>query len=118
MPPAPRAVNLRPHLEEAPVRLGADVRRIDRLPEARPAGAGIELGVRGEEGQATGGADIDALLMVLVERRGPGPLRALLAQDAVLLRSEDLLPLGVRLLDLPDLWGGFHGLGSFPLGGP
>src|SRR6185312_6733903 len=63
--------------EEAAVGLGGDVRRVDRREEARPAGAGVELGVRGEERQAAGGADEDAFLVDLVERAGEGPLRAL-----------------------------------------
>src|SRR6202040_3059614 len=41
---------------------------VERLIEARPAGAALELGLRGEQRQVTTGAGEDALAMLLQQR--------------------------------------------------
>src|ERR1700736_2785272 len=60
--------------------LGLADRVLQRLIEARPAGAAFELGVRGEQRQVAAGAGEDALAMLLQKRARTRSLRALLAQ--------------------------------------
>src|ERR1700752_3000585 len=79
---------------------GAAERVVERLPEAGPAGAAVELGVGGEQRQVAAGAGEDALAMLLEQRARPRPLGAVLAQDIVLLRRQLRAPFGVGLLDL------------------
>ncbi len=101
MAAATGAAHLRaPDAEEAAA--GGDVRRVDRLVEARPAGAGIELGLGAEERQAAAGAHEGAGARLVVERAGERPLGAPLPQDAVLLRRQLLAPLRVGLDYLAD----------------
>src|SRR6516165_7173072 len=52
---------------------------LQRLIEARPAGAAVELGFGGEQRQVAAGAGKSPLAMLLQERAGPGALSALLA---------------------------------------
>src|SRR6516225_2908142 len=78
---------------------------LQRLIEARPAGAAVELGLGGEQRQVAAGAGKSPLAMLLQERAGPGALSALLAQDLILLRGELRTPLGVGLFDLERLRG-------------
>src|SRR5205085_8438738 len=73
---------------------------IERLIEARPAGAALELGLRGEQRQVAAGAGEDALAMLVEERARTRPFSALLAQDIILLRRQLRAPLRVGLLDL------------------
>ena len=91
--------------EEAAVLLVLDGVRRDRLPEARPAGAGVELRLGGEEGQVAAHAGVGALRVVVPVRAREGALGALLARDVELLGREDLLPL-VFGLDDPVVGGG------------
>src|SRR4051812_23478635 len=86
------------HAEGAILRLAHRV--VERLPEARPAGAALELGVGGKQRQVAAGAGEDALAMLLQQRAGARPLGAVLAQDVVLHRRELRAPLGVGLLNL------------------
>src|SRR5215204_4364353 len=95
------AVYLRAAHEEAAVLLRLDVVFVERLPEARPARAGIVFGVRREQGRPAGHAAVDSLLFVVVVLTAEGPLCALHSRDAVLLRGELVLPLFFRLLYLP-----------------
>ena len=48
----------------AAVRVGDDVPGRNRLEEARPAGAGVELGGRGEQRQAAADAGVDAVALL------------------------------------------------------
>src|SRR2546423_10076647 len=64
---AAAAVNFGPQHAEGPV-LGFADRVVQRLIEARPAGAALELGLRGEQRQVATGAGEDAFAM-LVEKR-------------------------------------------------
>src|SRR5262249_42194654 len=59
---AAAAEDLGPLHEEAPVVLGLDGLGCDRLGEARPAGAGLELGLRREERLAAADARVGARL--------------------------------------------------------
>src|SRR6185437_14061507 len=80
-----------------------------RLGEARPAAAGIELGIGLEQGLPTAGADIGAglgLILILARER---PLGRLLAQDRVLHRRQFLAPLGFALDDFVGYFGVRHG---------
>src|SRR5688572_19519160 len=84
--------------EVAVVHLGCDRSGL-RLIETRPAAPTVVLRFRVEELGAAPGALEHAFPVLLVERTRSRALGALLAQDAVLLRSELALPLVVRLLD-------------------
>src|SRR5205807_10529557 len=89
---------------------------IERLIEARPAGAALELGLRGEQRQVAAGAGEDALAMLVEERARTRPFGALLAQDIILLRRQLRAPLRVGLLDL-ELFGGLRRLRPQPTEG-
>src|SRR6266567_9432868 len=65
---------------------------IARLIEARPAAVRLELGVRGEEPGAARATPVDALGLGVCVLAGERSLRPGLAQHAVLLRAEPLLP--------------------------
>src|SRR5689334_9182991 len=93
--------------------LGAADRVVERLPETRPAGAAVELGVGGEQRQVAAGAGEYPLAVLLQQRARPRPLGAVLAQDVVLLRRELRAPFGVGLLDLEFL-GGVGGFRAQP----
>src|SRR5579883_1528488 len=99
MPAAAAAMHLRSQHPEGTV-LGDADGVVERLIEARPAGAALELGLGGEQGQVAAGAGEDALAVLVQERAGPGALGALVAQDLILLRGELGAPLGIGLLDL------------------
>src|SRR5262249_49889882 len=73
---------------------------VDRLPEARPPGAGIELGLRFEERRAASRALVEALLLRRVVLAREGALRAVLPQHPVLLGRQALPPLLVAQDDL------------------
>ena len=78
---------------------------VERLPEARPAGAALVFGVRGEQRQVAAGAGEDALALFLQQRARTRPLGAVLAQDLILLRRQLRAPFGVGLFDLEFLGG-------------
>src|SRR5690349_22125177 len=94
------AANLVPLHEEGVVLADLDVLLRDRIPEAGPPGAGLELRIRGEELRAARDAAVDTLGVVVPVLAGEGGLGAGLAGHLVLLRREQLLPLRVGLLDL------------------
>src|SRR4029079_16854935 len=75
-------------------------RLVERRPEARPAGAAVELGAGLEQRLTAAGAVIHAGVVLLVERAGAGALGAVLAQHAVLLGAEPVPPLLVAQRDL------------------
>src|SRR3954463_13361091 len=77
------------------VRLRRD-RSGQRRPEARPAGAALELGVRRKQRQVAAGADEAPLALLVVERARSRVLGAFVAQHFVRARAEALLPLCVR----------------------
>src|SRR4051812_7763156 len=70
------------------------------LGEARPAAAGLELGVGGEQHVAATGADICAGAVVVLILAGEGTLGRLLAQHRILHRRQLAPPLLVALDDL------------------
>src|SRR5256885_1530680 len=61
---------------------------VQRLPEAGPAGAAVELGLGREQRQRAARAGKGAGAVLLVQGAGAGALRAFLAQDLVLLGRE------------------------------
>src|SRR5215469_17514390 len=71
-----------------------------RLPEARPAGAGLKLLVGPEQLGIARYAPVDSIIMVAIERAGKRRLRALLPCNVVLLRRQLRPPLLVSLVDL------------------
>ena len=99
---AARAMDFGAPHEQCVVRLDADVTFGDRLKETRPAHAGLEFGVRTEQFQVARNAAIDARLMVVPIRACKRALGPALARDAVLFRSEELLPFRVGLRDFFD----------------
>src|SRR6185437_4690159 len=70
---------------------------VHRLIEARPAGAGLELGVRCEQRLAAADANVGARRMRVPVLTGEGAFGAFLARDAELLWRELRLPFGVGL---------------------
>ena len=87
------------HAEAAVLALH-DVGGGDRLPEARPAGAGIELGGRVEQGGVAADAAVHAAGMVVVVGAAERAFGTAAAGDVIGLRAELLLPLGVGELQL------------------
>ena len=67
--------------------------------KAWPTRARLKLGVRVKEIKVAGDAVVDAFLMVVVILAAEGGFCTMLAGDTVLLRSELLLPLSIRLRD-------------------
>src|SRR5262249_4793294 len=67
------AVHLGATHEEAPILLGLDLVVGDGFEEARPAGAGVELGVRAEQVGAAGGAAVGPGLVVVPVLAGERP---------------------------------------------
>src|SRR5262245_39796569 len=65
---------------------------LQRLKEARPSGAALELGVGRKQRQVATGAGKNPLAMLLQKRARPGSLRALIAQDLILLRRQLCAP--------------------------
>src|SRR5260370_14618668 len=78
---------------------------VERLIETRPAGAALELRLRGEQRQVAAGAGEGALTMLFQERARSRALGAFLAQDLILLRRQLRAPLGIGLFDLEFLGG-------------
>src|SRR6186997_610353 len=73
---------------------------VERFPEARPAGAALIFGFRGEQRQVAAGAGEDALAFFFQQWARTWPLGAMLAQDLILLRRELRAPFGVGLFHL------------------
>ncbi len=70
-----------------------------RLEEARPAGARVELRVRGKERQAAADARVDAVPLVVEQRAAERPLGPMRARNLELLGRQLLPPLGLGFLD-------------------
>src|SRR6185437_15825359 len=98
MPAAFRAMHLGPRHEQGAILRGADT-TLDRRVKTRPAGAALELGRRVVDRRAATRTDEGAGSLFLVERAGPGALRAVLAQHMIRLWAELAAPLLVRFLD-------------------
>ena len=96
----------------ADIALLVDMALDRRLGEARPAAAGIELGVGLEQRLAAAGAGIGALAVLMLVFAGERPLGRLLAQHRILHRRQFLAPLGVALLNLVGRFGVGHGNSS------
>src|SRR5690606_15438965 len=102
---AAAAVHLRAHHAVAAIDARADG-AVDRLEEARPAGAALELRAAPEERLAAAGARERALPLLVKQRARAGALRRVPAQHSVLLRRQQAAPLLVRLLDRESLLAG------------
>src|SRR6185369_2988119 len=76
--------------------------------EARPAAAGIELGIRFEQRLAAAGAGIGARAVLVLILAGKRPLGRLLAQHGILHRRQFLAPFGLALDDLAGCFGVGH----------
>src|SRR5438876_4021446 len=72
---------------------------IDRLVEARPAGAGLEFGRGIEQQLPAADALVDAVVLGVPVFAGEGALGAFLTRDAELLRRELFTPLRFGFLD-------------------
>ena len=101
MPAAAAAVDLDPLHEQRPVQPRADGAR-ERIPEARPAGAGIEFRLRRIGGEIAARAMKNALPVLLQQRAGAGALGGVLAEHGELRLVQDLPPFGVRPDDIED----------------
>src|SRR5215218_2069701 len=102
-----RAQHFGPDHAVADVALLVDVALRRRLGKARPATAGIELGVGFEQRLAATGAGVGAGRLLVFVFAGERPLGRLLAQHGVLHRRQFLAPVGLALDDL----GGYFGVG-------
>src|SRR5580692_1669602 len=80
MAAAAAAMNFGPQHPEGAV-FGLADRVVERLIEARPAGAALEFGLRGEQRQVAAGAGEDAPAVLLQKRARTGAFGAFLAQD-------------------------------------
>jgi hypothetical protein len=78
-----------------------DVLAVDRVEEARPAGAGFELGTGIEQGQPAEAAAIGAFLLGLVEDAAERPFRSVLQKNAALLVVE----IGDEPAEFLRIWG-------------
>src|SRR4051794_16749830 len=96
MAAAAAAVDLGAQHAESAV-LGLADRVVERLVEARPAGATLEFGLGRKQRQVAAGAGEDALAMLLQQRAGARPLGAVLAQDVVLHWRQLRAPLRIAL---------------------
>src|SRR5262249_35278239 len=74
---------------------------LDRLPEARPTGAGVELGAGVEQGLAAADATVDAGVLRIPVGPTEGPLGGLPPGYPKLLGAQCLTPLRLTLLDTP-----------------
>jgi hypothetical protein len=83
MAAASSTVDFHPGHEKSGVRPFFHHLGIDRLPEAWPAGAAIELMFRGIGGQVTARAIIGARLVIFVERTRKGPFRIFMPQHLI-----------------------------------
>lgn len=99
------AENLGTAHKKALVRFGADVLALHRLGEARPARAGIKLGVGIEEGGTAADTGVGAWILAVVILAGESALGAFLTRNTVLLWRELLAPFLVGLTDLVALRG-------------
>src|SRR5277367_5204451 len=97
---APRTSGLDPSHAQAIVLMRFDRRVVDRKIKARPSAPRLKLGVGREQLRPAGDAVIHAVVMILVQRTGKGPLGPFLANDMVLLRSQLRPPLRLRLFHL------------------
>src|SRR6476659_943863 len=95
-----RTKHLGPDHAVADVALLVDVALHRRLGKARPAAAGIELGVGFEQRLPAAGADVGAGALLMLIFAGERPLGRLLAQHRILHRRQFLAPLRLALLDL------------------
>src|SRR5690348_8456833 len=86
--------------EEAVVRPQFDVLEVGRLGEAGPAGAGVELGVRGEELGAAADTSVHPVGLLVPVGAGEGALGPGVAGHLVLLGRQLLAPLLLGFLDL------------------
>src|SRR6185437_3712759 len=93
---APVAGNRRSHHPVGPVHMGVHG-IVERGPEARPAGAAVELGRRREQVIAAAGAGENALPLLMQKRRGERPLGPVLAEDRILIGGEPAAPFGVGI---------------------
>ena len=73
---------------------------VERRPEARPAGAAVELRRRREEVEVAAGAGEDAAPLLVQQRAGERPLGALLAQHRILVGGQQSTPLRVGADDV------------------
>ena len=84
--------------EERTVLVQFDVFSIHRLVEAGPAGTGVKFGIRGKERLAAGDTLVHALLVIVIQCAGEGPLRSFQTTDLVLLRGQLLFPVRLGLI--------------------
>src|SRR6266705_2416925 len=91
MAAAAAAVHFRARHAEAAVGRGLDRAR-NRIVEARPAGAALELGLGDEQRLLTAGAGERAGTLLVVEGAAAGRFRAVPAHDRVLPRREEAAP--------------------------
>src|SRR5262249_47870920 len=98
MAAAPAAMHLGAHHPIASIGRGFD-RTLNRIVEARPTGAALELLLRHEQRLAASGADERAGTLLIVERAAAGRFGPVSAQHLVLFGREQTAPLLVRVGD-------------------
>ena len=105
VPAAAAAVDLDARYSEHRIGALADC-VVERLPEAGPAGAAVELGLRGKELKRAAGAAERARPMLIVERARERAFGAFTPQHGELRRCQQLLPFLVGVRDLERGTGG------------
>src|SRR5262245_26767738 len=116
MAAAATAVYFRAHHAEAAIGRGLDRAR-NRIVEARPASAALELGLGDEQRLRAAGARKRAGTLLIVERAAAGRFGAVPAHDRILLGREQAAPFFLGVGDRIGLAGGLgvHGvLALFP----
>src|SRR5438105_4219067 len=91
MAPAAAAMHFRARHPEAAIGRGLDRAR-NRIVEARPAGAALELGLGDEQRLFAARAGEGAGALLIVERAAAGRFRAMPAHDRILLGREQAAP--------------------------
>jgi hypothetical protein len=104
MPAATAAMDLYADHAERSVPRCADRLFVQRCPEAWPAGAALELGLRRKQAEIAARAGEDAWAMLIEERARKGSLGRALPQYRVLIRRQQLASLGIRVSDLESLF--------------
>src|SRR5262245_28531979 len=91
MTAARRAVHFDPHQQPAPIDPRPD-RLIERAPEAGPAGAALELGLGVEQRMRAASTPERALSLFVSEGTRARTLRAMVAQDLILIGRQRTAP--------------------------
>src|ERR1700722_7117406 len=97
---ARRAPHLNPFHPQRSILNRLDCIRRHWVPETRPSAPRLKLLVRGKQGRIASPTMVDSVVVVIHQSPGKGGLRPALTHYMKLLRSQQLAPLGLRLVYL------------------